>query len=381
MSMEQIKHGHFKGADETGKMLPIIGKIYSWDEVKKCGGEETFLGKRGNKIVCATLDEQKNPEAPEIMVVGDKAKNRKRAEEFCEQKGQIPIFIKESINKWRYYGRYEFEKYTEDSEVIKKHENQANGSLTRIIFLKPAEGQVVEEIRENVINKKNTGSEWGKLELKASIEAYLKMIQLEQRGEKFNKSIIYQGLAKQYGRSAKSIEYRMQNISFVLSLAGRNIVTGLAPARNVGTNVLAKIEDILAEMECRAPDAEITFNAEVSRLKGRVQKHLPQGTKSPFRKNVASTGYVRSPEVVAWVLSNSNGKCEGCGKNGPFITNTDEFYLEVHHVHFLSEGGPDTIENAVAVCANCHRAFHYSKDRIKLTKELYKNTKRLVKNK
>jgi histidinol dehydrogenase len=28
----------------------------------------------------------------------------------------------------------------------------------------------------------------------------------------------------------------------------------------------------------------------------------------------------------------------------------------------LADGGADTVENAVAVCPNCHRAAHYSKD-------------------
>lgn len=120
---------------------PEIGKLYSWDEVRKCGGEETFLGKKGNKIVCATLDGAKNPDAPEVMVVGHKAKNRKRAEEFCNQRGLLPIFIKEETNKWRYYGKYEFEKYTDDPSEIEKYQNEANRDLTRVIFLKPAEGQ------------------------------------------------------------------------------------------------------------------------------------------------------------------------------------------------------------------------------------------------
>jgi len=122
-----------------------IGHTYNWEQVRKCGGEETFLGKRGNKIVVATLDGKKNPQAPEIMVVGDKAKNRKRAEEFCEQKGHLPIFIKEQTNKWVYFGKYEFERFTDDPEEIKNYQNEANRNLTRVIFLRAAEGQQKKE--------------------------------------------------------------------------------------------------------------------------------------------------------------------------------------------------------------------------------------------
>jgi 5-methylcytosine-specific restriction protein A len=33
--------------------------------------------------------------------------------------------------------------------------------------------------------------------------------------------------------------------------------------------------------------------------------------------------------------------------------------LEVHHKKQLSEGGEDTVENAIALCPNCHREAHY----------------------
>jgi 5-methylcytosine-specific restriction protein A len=40
--------------------------------------------------------------------------------------------------------------------------------------------------------------------------------------------------------------------------------------------------------------------------------------------------------------------------------------LEVHHLLALSEDGPDTPENVVALCANHHREAHYGRDRVKL---------------
>ena len=216
-------------------------------------------------------------------------------------------------------------------------------------------------------------------ELRASVEGYIKMLKMQRTGEPFNKTGIYRELALKTGRSLKSIEYTMQNISFALQLSGRSTVTGLAPARNVGTHVLEKIEDILSEIEGRLPDPVIKFNAEVEKLKVRPEKDIPQGTRSPLRKEIKSNGYVRSPEVVAWVQENAKGICESCGKKGPFMTSNNEFYLEVHHVHFLFEGGADTIENAVAVCPNCHKGFHFSMDKGNLTEQLYQNVKRLLK--
>lgn len=34
-------------------------------------------------------------------------------------------------------------------------------------------------------------------------------------------------------------------------------------------------------------------------------------------------------------------------------------YLEVHHIIFLAQGGDDTVDNAEALCPNCHRRKHY----------------------
>lgn len=72
--------------------------------------------------------------------------------------------------------------------------------------------------------------------------------------------------------------------------------------------------------------------------------------------------YVRNPDVVAEVLQRANGNCEdeACGKIAPFDRSSNGTpYLEVHHRKQLSDGGDDTVENAVALCPNCHRKKHF----------------------
>ncbi|WP_342542729.1 HNH endonuclease signature motif containing protein [Paenisporosarcina sp. FSL H8-0542] len=34
-------------------------------------------------------------------------------------------------------------------------------------------------------------------------------------------------------------------------------------------------------------------------------------------------------------------------------------YLEVHHIKRLADNGEDSVENAIAVCPNCHRELHF----------------------
>lgn len=72
--------------------------------------------------------------------------------------------------------------------------------------------------------------------------------------------------------------------------------------------------------------------------------------------------YERSDDVKFYVLARSKGRCEGCGSDAPFLRADDSPYLEPHHVERLSDGGPDHPYWVIALCPNCHRRAHYSKD-------------------
>ena len=81
----------------------------------------------------------------------------------------------------------------------------------------------------------------------------------------------------------------------------------------------------------------------------------------PKRIFVTAVVFDRNPDVVAEVLIRARGFCESCRKPAPFIRRSDETpYLEVHHVVRLAVGGEDTVENAKALCPNCHRREHYA---------------------
>ena len=98
-------------------------------------------------------------------------------------------------------------------------------------------------------------------------------------------------------------------------------------------------------------------------IKGREKA---QGNQNPQQKTLESTQYERDPGVRADVLDRANGKCERCDKDAPFKKANGKPFLEVHHAIPLGEGGPDTVENAFALCPNCHREVHYgaNKDEI-----------------
>lgn len=83
---------------------------------------------------------------------------------------------------------------------------------------------------------------------------------------------------------------------------------------------------------------------------------------TPERKEASVTTFKRSADVRRTVLKRANGACECCKAAG-FETATGRIYLETHHVISLSEGGPDTEWNVVALCPNDHRRAHYASNR------------------
>lgn len=91
-----------------------------------------------------------------------------------------------------------------------------------------------------------------------------------------------------------------------------------------------------------------------------LQRRLAAAPRIPERLQIISVGYRRNADVIVAVLNRANGVCERCRKNAPFVRRSDGTpFLEVHHRTPLAEGGEDTIENALALCPNCHREVHY----------------------
>ena len=87
---------------------------------------------------------------------------------------------------------------------------------------------------------------------------------------------------------------------------------------------------------------------------------LAKAERLPKRLLVTSYYYVRNVDVVAESLALANGICQKCMTPAPFVRRSDSSpYLEVHHSVPLAQGGQDTLENAIALCPNCHRKAHF----------------------
>ena len=90
------------------------------------------------------------------------------------------------------------------------------------------------------------------------------------------------------------------------------------------------------------------------------QQRLKSAQKKPNEYAVYVKAYSRNPDVIAEVLYQAGGICDRCNREAPFKKRKDNTpYLEVHHKNRLADGGEDTVNNAEALCPNCHRELHF----------------------
>ncbi|MCL6272313.1 HNH endonuclease [Sansalvadorimonas sp. 2012CJ34-2] len=219
---------------------------------------------------------------------------------------------------------------------------------------------------------------WSTEELEASVVAYLDMHIKDSRNEHFVKKSYYSGLSEKFGRTEKSYEYRMQNISYVFSLMGRQWVSGLKPAKNVGSNNAEIIERLICKVEGKSYTGVAGFETQVNTLKNKKILDRPAGLVEPTISIGQATQYSRDPKVKAWVLRESQGLCESCNSPAPFTTAAGEPFLEVHHLKRLADKGSDRVSNAVALCPNCHRELHYGQSNSDKIDALYAKISRLI---
>lgn len=160
------------------------------------------------------------------------------------------------------------------------------------------------------------------------------------------------------GRSPGSVGRRMSNLSWILASSGlpyfQRYSTSLTQA---GTGVRNRVLRIYAERP-NGPSGLIS-DLDVANALAERMIAPPEGVARPTSSTAVISRISRSLAVIAWVLKEAAGQCEACDQPAPFKRINGTPFLEVHHLHKLADGGPDTVENAIATCPNCHRRFHH----------------------
>ncbi len=116
-------------------------KAYERSEIKKIlgGSEAGFLPMHNGHVVYGCFRRKYNPDAPDILLPGDRRSIIEPADRFCRQSFLIPIFICETENEgWYYKGDYEIASWTENPKEIAIHNHRVGHNfVSRVIFLRP----------------------------------------------------------------------------------------------------------------------------------------------------------------------------------------------------------------------------------------------------
>jgi hypothetical protein len=86
------------------------------------------------------------------------------------------------------------------------------------------------------------GSEWSDDELRASIDAYARMLKAEDRGAPLRKSDVVAEVETTTGRTNSSVQMRLQNISAVLNDHGASWIEGFKPLSHYPQRLAELIE-------------------------------------------------------------------------------------------------------------------------------------------
>jgi 5-methylcytosine-specific restriction endonuclease McrA len=134
-------------------------------------------------------------------------------------------------------------------------------------------------------------------------------------------------------------------------------------------------EEVIAEIKPESTGSQPTMQTEETfkmeldkRIKESVQlgpvlrrDRMKEYNKStPRSLKITKEVYDVNTDVIAEVLYRASGRCENCGQMAPFYRKSDFTpYLEIHYKVPFETGGEDSVENAQAVCPNCHMKLLY----------------------
>jgi hypothetical protein len=103
------------------------------------GSLESYLPTRDGRVLCACLDPKRNPEAPEKILVGEGRGRLAAARKLIAQSLEpgIPVFLKESINNWKYIGNFQYVDCSIDPDVIAHESARSNRQdVAMVIYLR-----------------------------------------------------------------------------------------------------------------------------------------------------------------------------------------------------------------------------------------------------
>jgi len=115
-----------------------LGGVYSWKQiVEQFQANQTFLSQKDGKIVCATIDPDKNQLFPDALFVGTKERNIELANTLHGQIEPFPMFEKKGTNKWSFVGYFRFRQQVFDGHIFEEAKHLSPRPISSVVFLDP----------------------------------------------------------------------------------------------------------------------------------------------------------------------------------------------------------------------------------------------------
>ena len=147
---------------------------------------------------------------------------------------------------------------------------------------------------------------------------------------------------------------------------GHNLDSDFAPSEGYRYDGLYRIDSYWKE---KGQDGFVIYRYRLNRLGSqpllrattdeallRESSPQPQGNRTPGRVQVTTTRIIRSTAIGNEIKRLYDSTCQVCGKR---LNTPAGAYAECCHIRPLGKphSGPDTLENVLCLCANCHVLF------------------------
>jgi hypothetical protein len=118
-----------------------IGEAYTRRQIHdQLGGSvQSFLPTVDGEVVCACLSRDMNPDAPDVILVGNKPIVLQSAEQFSKQTTSVPVFIKKISKEWIYVGDYSVNKVIHREEGIDAYNLAGRDNIQMVLELIPSQ--------------------------------------------------------------------------------------------------------------------------------------------------------------------------------------------------------------------------------------------------
>ncbi len=119
------------------QILEYLLKTLTTDELAKVlAGGDSYIRTKNGEVKGLAVTTDKNPEAPDIIIVGKGPRKISNARLFLETGLFVPVYVKQSVNSWKYLGNYKADRYLQDINTIEKYRKDREAeNIDGILFL------------------------------------------------------------------------------------------------------------------------------------------------------------------------------------------------------------------------------------------------------